>query len=535
MTMSMKRRAAVVALFAAGCSDLGSAPRPTVEVRVASANVRPGSVIEVIVPGGIGTTAPVPATLGGAAMSFVPTSESTLVSIVPDVEAGDHELRAHLDAATGVGIVAVLSAPLIGAPATHAEQILDDYAAGFPIAPPDGVSSDAWAKRRATLDSIISEAKARIAALSADEQLAIARMLAGFAASSGAGAAFTSVALDLNPCSAATVEALRASIAASISGGALLVFLTAHGTGVIQAAGVAVSAAALYAAGTAASVAWARVGMECARQESIGISEWSSSSVVIGAAVSAAFQPLELQRGIVTPVRVEGAFRPVSRADASGNPALAEALSWLDKVIATFDLFPTFVRDLIGSPPAGPPAVAGDAMIRAVEPTRVTIENVTPTSVTLAAEPSGDVLLLTASTTSGAETPFTFDIVSADARVRATISAIIPAAAWTGRFTGTSVESGGTYTWSITMDAVQEGNAVSGVVTGVDITGDGGTNSQPFSAPINGATITFQRTTSIGTSSTVTLTLSDDMLSGTQVAVGEDGTQLWNWKLARQP
>lgn len=527
----MRASAALCLLLLAGCEQLGITATTddpsTFELRVASASLRPGALMELVIPDGRGVPGPTDATLGDLTTQLVPSNDSTMVGLVPNVAAGQYELRLPVADLVGVATLTVLPAPDIPAPATHAAELLDAYAAEFPDTPPAGITLVEWDHRRATLDSIIADAKTRITSLSFDEQLAIAQLLDSFDLT-----ALGSFSIASSECVAASADALTNTILASVSGGALLVFLSAHGTGLLQAAGIAASAAALYGSMTAANASWIAVSTNCEQQDGIEIAEYApaiaSSSVVLADA-----QPLQVQNGVPTAVHPLGTFRPLTRSDALEQPDLAEALSWLDKLVTTFQLFPAFVQELIGVAPSGPPATATSTEVRSVDASTLTVTSSAP-GVTFTAEPSGDALILTATTTSAAEIPFSFTIASADAS-SATVPAVVVPGPWTGVFTGTSVESGGTYTWSITMDILQVGNTISGTTTSVDVTGDAGSSTLSFSGVIEGGSVTFSGPASNGAPSALTLTLSGDVLSGTQVAQSESGTQNWDWNLTRQP
>jgi hypothetical protein len=460
----LRKVAAVLAtatLAACGSGDAPAGPEAVpLSLRLHADTVRPGGVLLVSVVGGRAAQDSIAGTIGGLAVTLARVTDSSLVLVVPEAPAGESTLAVDLAGDTARAVVTLLPAIAIDDPHAYLNAALDAQLTIVPAIAPTGITADDWGAKRARLDSLVQEAKTQVAALPAEDQLALARLLASLAppAEDAAAGSLTPAArlsgVGMAPMAAANMTAaanmlewrdptcrnairrfLGAGFPALYSAGSLAFFLMAPiPNPLIKGAGAVASAAAF--AGTMLVALDRHVEMvaACGVQKTTDLSEdpfeSDASLAAARSTVRTAATTRRFFQGRGVTYYPVGTFRPLSNEEIGKDADVSDIADLIDgmheKVAKVLSLAPSFVASKIPAPPRRlsqtPP---GAATARAVPGTGVRIENVRPASVQLTSSPADLSVTLTSGAAVTDDVPFTYDVVSTyDPTVRKTMSGV---------------------------------------------------------------------------------------------------------------
>ncbi|AHG89806.1 Ig domain protein group 2 domain protein [Gemmatirosa kalamazoonensis] len=370
-------------------------------LRVPVDTVRPGAVVRIVIPGG-GAPNGASGTLGSAAFQAARVDDSTLVGLVPDLAPAVHTLRLTLGARAGEASVTVLQAPTIADPVAAVSAQLDAMTTRFAAStPPDGFSAAEWSRLRAVADSVGRDLRARMASATPAERLAVARLFASAGASSGstsfaalkAGPVLTAACARQIASAAAPVQAVYVGLGAMVGGAAF--GLTPAGAALFGVAGAAVYLQ--FMPDAVANVA--RLPEAC----------------YVGERIEA--KPLAtdvLESGRVVAVDVLEWARSMSGAEARQGAA-ATVTDGIDRVYAAVAALPSSVAGAITKLPlrlSTLPVTAAAA--RALDPQRVRLVSVSPSTVSATVSAASGGLTFTATTGATTDTRFTATLAHTD-------------------------------------------------------------------------------------------------------------------------
>ena len=432
---------AVCALAFLGCGGSDGPTDPgtgTPSLRLAADTARVGTMLSVVATGSGSGGETMSGTLGGVAVTLARVGDSTFALLVPEAAAGTSQLEVGMAGQPVQVAVTVLPGATIANPGQWVSARLDAYVAAVPTLAPDGITPTDWAERWRILDSLMRDAKARVAALPAAEQLAVARLLAaaGDVTAPGDDAASASRALaaafawsDPN-CRSAIGAMARSGV---ISAAAAIVLggpIALPAPPLVKVAGIGVGAAAYWASLMILGTNWVAMGESCYVVESVTLERTYASasraalpgregapslSVAAGAADSAFYPDVPV---LLYPV---GTARPVSRVDLALDPALAAVAASLDELYETGERIGRWARAVLPLPPQLSTVASQPAVRRPIHPNGVAIANVMPSTVTLRTQVQGAALQVLASGPSSADVPFRYDVLStADGTRRST-------------------------------------------------------------------------------------------------------------------
>lgn len=403
-------------------------PGATFTARLESGgSIRPGTVATVIVTGASTANGPISARIGSVSIPFAALDDSTLVALVPELPAGTAVLRIDIASAAARVSVDVQAGLAIVNPSAQAATDLDAILAGVPAAPAPGYTAAQWSVHRATMDSIVRNLKVTIAAASPDAQLAIARVISTYLSTADTDASAPPIMSEHGLTSACV------SASASVSGHGLVfatgltlaiaaapLALTGVGTGpALAVAGLGVLVMyKSYPAVINAVVKWKDV---CSHQDAVTILDGSdlfSRSSSASLSVNATHVPdtIAFVAGRSKTFTVFETIRPFSGTDAQlgANARPTKMIdSWHDEVAE----LPAVLRALVPSsllPARVSQLPQAPSVTRELDASRVRIENVSLSKVTLAAQTAGSVMTLTARTTDSSDANFSFDVVSTE-------------------------------------------------------------------------------------------------------------------------
>jgi hypothetical protein len=505
----MKTLASILALVtifvSVGCdrpgrSVTGSREDPVLNVRVPGDSARPGTILMVKVSGGTITEAKMAATLGGVGLMLARMDDTTLVGIAPEVAAGSRALLVQVPGRKAQTTVNVRAGESIADPVAAVNAELDAQVRNIPTAAPDGFTAAEWGRYRITLDSLVRDAKTKMAAASPAEQLAVARLMASARAQLAASHASAVFSLAGNTQAAGFPDkrCLEAIGKFARAGAETILWLGVTFGGVVSSTfgvGLAISAGGtvmLFASLPASIEASAGLSKGCFKQQAVSFTELSTTGLLgppamaLGSAGGTA--DLTLVSGVEFPIYPTETVRPFSGADAQ-NPAFSKLAVLVESIHNMVALLPDAIKNRIpGLPrrladfPSAPPVT------RRLAPTLVRLANVQPGTVSLSASASGDALLLKGSSDSAGDVPFTFELVStSDSTVRRRVSANLQVArtyAGPVRFSTASTSAnltGQTCTWkgtaegtlSIRLSSSNGGTAVVARLTATETGPDG--------------------------------------------------------------
>jgi uncharacterized protein YjdB len=385
-------------------------PPSAVALRVPVDTVRPGAVVRVVLPGG-GAPNGASGTLGSAAIQAARVDDSTLVGLVPDLAPAVYTLRLTLGARAGEASVTVQPAPAIADPLAAVSTRLDAMTATFAAStPPEGFSAAEWARLRVAADSVARDLRTRMASATPAERLAVARLFASAGASPGAmslaaadapaswgalhvGPVLTAACARQIAGAAAPVQAVYVGLGAMIGGAAF--GLTPAGAALIGVAGAAVYLQFMPDAVTNV----ARLPEACAVGERIEAKPLATDV---------------LESGRVVAVDVLEWARNLSGAEARQG-AVAAVTDGIDRVHAAVAALPSSLAGAITKLPlrlSTLPAAAATA--RALDPQRVRLVSVSPSTVSATVSAANGGLTLTATTAATGDTRFTATLAHTD-------------------------------------------------------------------------------------------------------------------------
>lgn len=391
------------ALFAA-CSDVSGPSLDDLDLTIVGDTTRPGTLLTAYVTGGTISASQVSGTLGDAPISFGRQDDTTLVALVPEVAAGSRTLTLHYLGSTGQWTVTVLPAVAIANPLAATTTMLDAIVAGFPFTPPAGISGDQWAMHRAKLDSLVTDAKARLAAATPAEQLAVARLVESMDDELVAARVMASL----------TGECAVAIASATLSTSALIASLGVTVAGLVPGIGWAL----VPVGGALAYKAWPQVMADvptafsvCATQESF---DYSTSSNIVslrasGTASANLNETLVFSPTSAVMITVSQRVTSLSKADLSDYDVFRFS-GLLDRLHGVVGELPDAIASL--APPLPPkfPETATTIM-RPVAPSDLIISDVRPTTVYMSMDDTGPRLALRAQSLAAGDVPFSFLLI----------------------------------------------------------------------------------------------------------------------------
>ena len=397
-----------LALFAA-CSDVSGPSLDDMDLTIVGDTARPGTLLTAYVTGGTISASQVSGTLGDAQISFGRLDDTTLVALVPEVPAGARTLTLQYMGSTGTWAVTVLPAVAIANPLAATTTMLDAIVAEFPFSPPPGISGEQWSVHRAKLDSLVTDAKARLAAATPAEQLAVARLLESMDGESGVATARAMASL--------TGECVVAIASATLSTSALIASLGVGVAGLVPGIGWVM----VPIGGALAFKVWPQVLVDvpnafaaCATQESF---DYSSSTFLRAADASFANLNETLVFSPTTPLMIAVSERvtSLSKADLSDYDVFRFA-GLLDRLHGVIEALPAAIAKLVPPVPPRMPETP-TTTTQPVAPSQLSISDVQPTSVYVSVDKSGSRLALRAQSLAAGDIPFSFLLIKEGAGV----------------------------------------------------------------------------------------------------------------------
>ena len=403
------------------------------------------------VAGASGTSDTVMGRIGTTAVRLVRVTPTTFAALLPELPAGQSTLQFSVGGTALRTTVTVLAGESIADPLGVITASLDATLAAVPSARPSGIAAGEWSARRATLDSLVREAKAQVSTLSAAERLALARLLRATQVPPGGVSTSTMMLrpsasdlvsaqfFKLSVCQSAMAQVVRSGMPSLLMLGGMVVFIMAPMDPITKVVGTLATAAAF--SGTLLVTidnVWKAsevCGVEeqtdlqdnfLANLQSRGLVSGVSARVVTTSHTASATRRFFVGRPVTQyPV---GTFRRLSTTEIAKDALVKRMAELLDalstKISAVSSRLPDRVQALLPSlpPRLGPP---GSARIEAVPPSAVRIANVTPASVQLTATASGDAVLLQTGADVSEDVPFTFDVISTyDPAIKVTKSGV---------------------------------------------------------------------------------------------------------------
>lgn len=406
---------ATLLVFAAACGggDGSSGPSaPAATVTLAGDTLRPGDILAVTITGLDVAGGDISATLGTTPIDLVTLGDSAYAAFVPAIAAGPKTLTIPLGDTTAVFSVTVLAAVTIADPQATLDSIFDLYLAGLSAVAPEGVDSASWARETALLDSLLTDAKAELAALTADERLTLARLLTPLTQGIGSAPSLVSAAAD-TACAAKQMDALDA------------IYLGSRGV----AAGLLAIPTGLFSQRLAdqlmvvAKASIRRVvATEHVRNKTCKVPTkvvLSGTGVrgapgVTGAATFAA-GPDRFFKGRPMKYSFSGEFRPVSRDDLGRDPLLATVDGAYRGILGlakgNLSKLPVWLQSEVALlPPSIAETPSGASTPGAVTAEMLQIASVSPASVSLTAGSDGESFTVTSGNTVTSDVNFTYDV-----------------------------------------------------------------------------------------------------------------------------
>ena len=434
----------VATLIGCGGGDGGSGPAPIpLSLSAVTDTVRPGGVLLVRVSGGRVTQDSLGATLGGVATALGRLDDTTLVLLAPDVPPGARALRVEIGGDTVQTTVSLLAALQFADPEAAIAEALDAPLAAAPAFAPVGITQADWAVRRARADSLVEQAKAEVASLSAADQLMLARMLASVALPDAGPAAAPALRLagegsanlfGDGACDVAKRAFVRSGMASLYSIGSLVFFIMKPPViPALKAAGVLVSAAATAGTMLVTHGNFLQVGIDCVVLKTVDATRtplaegMRLTTAGVPAAQTAGAQRFFQGRGVT--YYPQGLVGPLSSAEIAKDAVIAEMAALLDDLHFAVQrlqgLLPDALARKIPALPRLSTMLPGPTTLEPLTAGDVRIENVSPASVQLTKSGSGEAIVLTMGATVTDDVPFTYTLVStADPTIRRTMSGV---------------------------------------------------------------------------------------------------------------
>lgn len=446
----MRAAVALVVLAVSSLACSGDATGPgTVPLALTPQvdTVRPSAVLVLDIAGGRATADTMPGRIGSTPVTLYRVDTTAIAFIAPDLPAGSYPLAVALGGDTARASVTVLAPLAIADPAATITELLTARVQSFPAAAPTGFTDEEWTQQRAEIDSLVADVQERVAALDADQRLALARMLASAQPAPEAAIVSSMQASvvsgttaptapsffwKLDVCTRAKSSLAQAMLATAFSLSSLYIFLNAPIPTLYGLGGAAVSAAASAASLLATKVAFLELALACGVQKTVDADDEDSfASLRLEAPGAAAITPRRFFTNRAVTYHPVGDFRPVSNVEVPQDAGLQRIASLGDRISAGYGRALALLPDAIARKlPAPPPRLSqtppGPATRRRVPYTGVRIENVRPSTVALTTSGSDSTLRLTAGRTVTDDVPFTFDVVSAyDPKLKVTKSAVL--------------------------------------------------------------------------------------------------------------
>lgn len=380
-------------------------------------------------------------TLGSATVLFGRQTDSTMVTMTPEVPTGTAVLRVSIGGGTGQVTVNVRAVPAIAAPAATVTTAINETLARVPVAPPTGTTAVAWQTHLVGLQQLAADAKGWIQTAAPSEQLTSARLMEQVRVALAAmpprpESPAMQASAPAAPRAAATVTAacvvqagfFLTALTAYLAAISLVVLaLLAPGVNILLTVpGLLLVANSLPQLTPAATSLIAACGTQkivmLAAQPFINL----RASATTGASAATTAATFTFERGKSLRVFPGETVQPFDGTQVNASPEIAKASAAVEMLYATVASLPDWARkSLTLMPPRLSTIPAQASVTRAAPTSAVRIENVTG-GVTLRVTPDGGALLLEASSTSTVDVPFAFDVVSTtDPTVRQTMSALL--------------------------------------------------------------------------------------------------------------
>lgn len=449
-TAPMRRFRFVLPLLIAACSSGVTGPdAPRLGITAQVDTVRPSGLLLVDITGGIARADTVFGTLGGRAVTLSRVDSTTLALLAPDVAPGSYSLRIDLAGDTLATPVTVLQGLTIADPTAEIRARLAASRSAWPVTAPAGIDSAQWARLRRNADSLIAATEAALASSSAEERLAVARMLAALLPAAPSAALTGSAAISagkspvlppesafffkLSVCKQAKLRLIASTVVTIGAAAALKISWTAPVPPPYKLVGVPVTAAALALATVNTSLQLAEMLATCNIMSDLFAdpADPFASGWRMGGTDATVVTPNRFFTGRDVPYFLSGNFRPVSKQELSTDADLKQASSLLDDISAAYGFIvskvPQWVADLLPAAPARLSQMSPGAIrLRRVPATGVKIENVRPSTVQLTYSESDSSVRVRAGQTVTDDVPFTFDVVSTwDPTFKVTKSAVL--------------------------------------------------------------------------------------------------------------
>lgn len=421
--------AGLALVAACGGSDRTGPTALDAHITLSGESFRPGDVMTVTATGLDAGTGTVTATFGGASFDLVRLGDSAFAAFVPVVTPGAATLSVVFPDTTATFPVTIQPALTFADPAATLDSIFDAYRAALSDIAPEGVNAGAWETETDLLDSLLLAAKGKIATMTLEERVTLARLLVSGGEVAPSGAFFVAAG---DSCAAKELGMLDAVGHAGKGIGAALLAIPVGLFSETLEAQLMVTAKASVRKLVTAENARTRQCRVPTRTNLSGTGVRGAPPVEPGVAGSgSAVAPYRFFKGYKMRFQFSGEFRPVSRDDISDDALLATVDGAYRGVLGlakqNLTKLPTWARGEIALlPPAVADRAAGPSAPGELRPEDLQVSAVSPASVSLTAGIDGDYLTLTSNNTVTSDIPFTFDVVnSAKPTVKVPLSGVL--------------------------------------------------------------------------------------------------------------
>ena len=420
--------AGLALVAACGGGDRSGPSAPVAHITLAGDTFRPGDVLTLTVTGLDVSEGSIAATLGASSFDLVRLGDSSFAAFVPAVPAGAATLTVPFDDTTATFPVTIQEALTFADPAATLDSIFDAYRAALSDIVPDGVDAAAWEAETDLLDSLLIDAKAKVATMTPQERVTLARLLFASAEVAPVGPYFVAAG---DSCATKELGVLEAVGHAGKGIGAALLALPVGLFSETLEAQLMVTAKASMRKLVSAESARTKGCRVPTRTTLAGIGVRGAPAEPGASASASAPAPHRFFKGYKMRFQFSGEFRPVSRDDLKDDGLLATVDGAYRGVLGlakdNLAKLPTWARGEIA---LLPPAVADRAPETGTPgellPGDLQISAVSPASVSLTRGVDGDYLTLTSNNTVTTDVPFTFDVVnSAKPTVRLPMSGVL--------------------------------------------------------------------------------------------------------------
>jgi hypothetical protein len=421
--------AGLALVAACGGSDRTGPSAPAPQITLAGETFRPGDVITLTVTGLDVSEGSVAATLAGTSFDLVRLGDSAFAAFVPEVLPGAATLSVPFEDTTVSFPVTIEAAITFADPAATLDSIFDAYRAALSDIAPEGIDAGAWEEETDLLDSLLIAAKGKVAAMTPQERVTLARLLVAAAEVAPAGAYFVAAG---DSCATKELGVLEAVGHAGKGIGAALLALPVGLFSETLEAQLMVTAKASVRKLVVAENTRTKGCRVPTRTSLAAIGIRGAPPVEPGfAASSSGAAPHRFFKGYKMRFQFSGEFRPLSRDDLSSDGLLATVDGAYRGVLGlakqNLTKLPTWARGEVALlPPAVADRASGPSAPGELLPEDLQISAVSPASVSLTRGVDGEYLTLTSNNTVTNDVPFTFDVVnSAKPSVKVPLSGVL--------------------------------------------------------------------------------------------------------------